>query len=72
MIGLWEVIEVSMLSEDKKELTPEQKIEANNEALERIRKKGESPALISALANLGRAYLESGDPPKALTQFDEG
>lgn len=41
-------------------------------ALESARRKGDPRALLPALAKLGQAYLQIGEAPKALTQFDEG
>ena len=40
--------------------------------LESVRQNNDPKELIPSLSKLGLAYLEAGDAPKALTQFDEG
>jgi Tfp pilus assembly protein PilF len=37
----------------------------------KARKSQDQTAILEGLTDLGRAYLDSGDTPKALTQFNE-
>jgi tetratricopeptide (TPR) repeat protein len=47
-------------------------IEQLEKMLQQARDRADTPAIIPALANLGKAYLDAGSAPKALTQFEEG
>ncbi|MEJ2749273.1 MAG: tetratricopeptide repeat protein, partial [Anaerolineae bacterium] len=49
----------------------ESKMERLETAVQNARDKEQPEALITALAELGSAYLADGDAPKALTQFEE-
>ncbi|MBE9524303.1 MAG: tetratricopeptide repeat protein [Chloroflexi bacterium] len=40
--------------------------------LDSVRENNDTKEMLPGLSKLGLAYLESGDAPKALTQFDEG
>jgi tetratricopeptide (TPR) repeat protein len=50
----------------------EREIQLLIKTLDAARQKEDAAALNSALIQLGQAYLDAGDVPKALTQFEEG
>ena len=49
----------------------EEKIEGLETAVSDARSQSDQIALIDALIQLGQAYLDSGNVPKALTQYEE-
>jgi tetratricopeptide (TPR) repeat protein len=61
-----------MKSNNKGKASPEELITVYLIELESTRNLEEINLLLPVFSKLGQAYLEGGDAPKALTQFDEG
>ena len=48
-----------------------EKIEQMKKEIAATRERGATPALVSLMKNLGQVYLEEGDAPQALSEFNE-